>query len=104
MTLTPSTFTLTQGMSAVSGTVVLDAMTNTVSFIPSIFLTEGLAYRATVTTGAHSASGAALTMDHAWTFTTIAAIPPAVTSVTPLENSINVVAGHGIVRFQQISQ
>lgn len=75
-TLTTTSFTLTTGTPAVAiaGTVVPSG-TNAV-FWPSLQLTAGLVYTATVTTAAKSAEQVALAAPHSWSFTTGATLAP----------------------------
>jgi hypothetical protein len=88
-TLTTASFTLKQGLTAVTGTVALNAVTNTATFSPTAPLSAGLVYTATVTTAAKDTGGLSLAANYVWTFTT-ASTPPTVLSVTPLNNAINV--------------
>jgi hypothetical protein len=71
-TITNLTFTLKQGLNNVSGVVTLDPLTNTATFAPLLPLGVGLAYVATVSTGAKALDGKALAVAHSWTFTTAA--------------------------------
>jgi hypothetical protein len=71
-TLTPTTFTVKQGATSVTGAVILDGPTNTATFSPAAPLGVGLLYTATVTTGAKDLGGVGLAADHTWTFTTAA--------------------------------
>ena len=89
LTISTLTFTLKQGLTTVSGAVALNGPTNTATFTPAAPLTNGLVYTATITTGARDTGGLALAMNFVWTFTTASA-PPTVTSVTPLNNAMNV--------------
>ena len=70
-TLNTSTFTLTAGGgAAVAGTVTYNSGTNTATFTPAAALAPSTTFTATVSTGAQSASGAALAANDTWTFTT----------------------------------
>ncbi|MDB4986630.1 MAG: hypothetical protein JWN04_1808 [Myxococcaceae bacterium] len=80
-TLNATTFTVKQGATPISGLVSYDAATNTATFSPTLSLSPGLVYTATVTTGAKDASGLALAADYAWDFTT--AVRPTVVSTLP---------------------
>jgi O-glycosyl hydrolase len=87
-TITGSTFTLTpQGGSAIVATVTYAATVATLT--PNAPLANNTTYTATITTGVTSSAGTALTANHTWTFTTVAATtqPPQVTGVTPLSGS-----------------
>jgi O-glycosyl hydrolase len=79
-TLTTSTFTLTGGGGAVTGTVTY--ANSVATFTPSATLAYNTQYTATITTGAQSSTGAALAANYTWTFTTAASVPT-VTAVTP---------------------
>lgn len=80
LTLTTSTFTLMNGVTPVLGTV--SYVGTTATFNPSVDLLPGITYTATITTGAKSVGGIALSSDHVWTFTTSNA--PTVLSTDPL--------------------
>jgi hypothetical protein len=67
-TINASTFTLTQGATAVTGTVTYAGTTAT--FTPSAVLGANLAYTARIKTGAKDLSGDALAADIVWNFTT----------------------------------
>jgi hypothetical protein len=71
-TITDLTFTVTQGLMPVAGTVTFDALTDTASFTPDAVLGLGLLYEATVTTGAEDLGSTPLAADHVWSFTTAA--------------------------------
>ena len=71
LTINASTFTLTQGTTAVSGIVAYAGTTAT--FTPSVALAEGIAYTATISTGAKDLAGNALATNTVLSFTTIAA-------------------------------
>jgi hypothetical protein len=75
-TITSSTFTVSQGTTAVAGTVSYSGTTAT--FTPSSALVGGKVYTATITTGAKDLAGNALAASKVWSFTTLA--PVAVTS------------------------
>ncbi|MDX6183660.1 Ig-like domain-containing protein [Flavobacterium sp. Fl-77] len=72
--ITTATFTLKQGTTTIPGTVSYSG--NTASFNPTNALALGQIYTATITNGAKSASGTALTADYVWNFTTVL-LPPA---------------------------
>ncbi len=74
--ITPSSFTLTQGGSPVSGSVSYDAGTQTATFTPSGNLAYSTSCTATLTTGVQDSEGVALASSSSWSFTT-AAPPPA---------------------------
>ena len=90
-TLSTTTFVVKQGAANVSGTVTVDAATNTALFTPSALLTKNVLYTATITTGAKDLGGVALATDHTWSFTTATvATPPTVIATTPLDLAVNV--------------
>lgn len=68
-TITSSTFNLKQGTTSIAGTVTYSG--NMATFTPSVSLTGGTAYTATVTTGVKDAAGNALAANFTWNFTTI---------------------------------
>src|SRR5208283_2167921 len=85
-TITNQTFTVTQGGTAVSGTVTYSGVTAV--FTPASNLTPGVTYTATITTGATDATltGNPLQNNYPWQFTTAAAIdttPPRVSLTVP---------------------
>jgi len=89
------TFTLatTTGATAVPGTVIYDASSNTAIFTPTAALTASRQDAATVTTAAESAQGNALPANYAWSFTTgtaANAVAPTVTSTNPVNAAVNV--------------
>ena len=88
--LTGSTFTLSQGTTAVTGVVANSTDGLSATFTPSSNLAANRAYTATITTGATSAAGAALAVAYTWTFSTGAAADtqaPSVTSTNPTSGS-----------------
>src|SRR5437588_5499975 len=68
LTITPVTFTLQQGTTAVAGTVSYAGVTAT--FKPVRTLAPHTTYTATVTTGARDLAGNALAANFVWSFTT----------------------------------
>jgi hypothetical protein len=68
LTLNNTTFSLKQGNSDIAGKVTYSGTAAT--FIPTSFLTAGLGYTATITTGAKDLAGNALATSTAWGFTT----------------------------------
>ncbi|HEY4188622.1 MAG TPA: ice-binding family protein [Polyangia bacterium] len=71
-TLSTTTFTLKQGAIAVPGQVNYLPGSAMVTFTPTVPLTLGLTYTATLTTGVQDVAGAPLASDHVWSFTTAA--------------------------------
>jgi hypothetical protein len=81
-----ATFTLTgPGTTAVAGVVTYSASSNTAIFTPTITLTLGTIYTATITTGATDVYGVGLASSFVWAFTTGTSlcVPPAVASEIP---------------------
>jgi hypothetical protein len=79
LTITSSTFQLTQGGNAVAGALTYDANTFTATLTPTVPLLPSTSYVATVTSGATDLAGDPLGATGAanpWTFTTAAAIVP----------------------------
>src|SRR5439155_13604898 len=68
LTITPGTFTLKQGTTAVAGTVSYAGVTAT--FTPASALAPLTKYTVTVTTGARDLAGNALASNFVWSFTT----------------------------------
>jgi O-glycosyl hydrolase len=94
-TITSSTFTLTaQSGASVSGAVTYAGQVAT--FTPNASLSYGTTYTATITTGAQSAQGAALSANDSWSFTTVAAPAPTVTAATPANASTGVAIGTSV--------
>jgi hypothetical protein len=73
LTVTTTTFTLTQGGAAVPGTVTYAGLV--AIFKPTSNLTALTTYTATITTGAKDLAGNALAADKVWSFTTLAVLP-----------------------------
>ncbi|MDQ2840258.1 MAG: Ig-like domain-containing protein [Acidobacteriota bacterium] len=79
LTITNSTFQLTQGGNAVAATLAYDSITFTATLTPTVALLPNTTYTATVTSGATDLAGDPLGTNGApdpWTFTTAAAIVP----------------------------
>ena len=72
-TITSTTFTLKQGTTVVTGTVAYSG--TTAAFTPSVILTAGTVYTATITTGAKDIAGNALATNTVRTFTTAGTAP-----------------------------
>jgi hypothetical protein len=86
VTLTPETFTLKQGSTAVSGNVSYSGVTAV--FTPSSVLAETSEFTATITTSAKDLAGNAVANNNVWSFTTGAApdvIKPTVTAMVPAD-------------------
>ena len=87
-TLNAATFTV----SGIAGSITYSGTTAT--FTPTSPLAYSTTYTATITTGARSATGAAMASNVSWTFTTAPippdVTPPALTSTFPARNATNV--------------
>jgi uncharacterized protein (TIGR03437 family) len=96
-TISTATFTLTQGITSVSGVVTYVGTTAT--FAPSSGLIADAPYTATITTGAEDLSGNALAAKYVWTFNTGSSIdttPPTVTSTIPANGALGVTVGSNV--------
>lgn len=90
-TINTTTFTLTDGVNPIAGTVFYSGTTAT--FAPSADLAHSTEYTATITTGATDVAGNALAADYVWTFTTMEQgdiTPPMVVDVSPDNLSTNI--------------
>jgi hypothetical protein len=85
-TLNSSTFKVTQGVTAVAGTISYTG--STVSFVPANPLLTNKIYTVTISTGAKNSLDTPMTADYTWNFTTD--MVPAVTATNPMNNAINV--------------
>lgn len=88
-TINTGTFTLRNGTTSVTGTISYSGLTAT--FQPTTNLASGTIYTATITIGAKNMAGIALVENYVWSFTTVVAIPPTVTSTDPVNNATGVV-------------
>ncbi|MDO9260367.1 MAG: Ig-like domain-containing protein, partial [Flavobacteriaceae bacterium] len=70
----PSTFTLKQGTTTITGSVLYSGLIAT--FTPSSPLISNTVYTATITTAAKNLAGNSLANDYVWTFTTVASSGP----------------------------
>jgi hypothetical protein len=87
-TINATTYTLKQGTTAVSGTVLYSG--NTAIFTPTSPLAANTEYTATVSKAATNLDNNALTSDYTWKFTTGALIAPTVTSTDPINGTTGV--------------
>ncbi|MGV8815214.1 MAG: Ig-like domain-containing protein [Gelidibacter sp.] len=87
-TINTSTFTLTQGTTAVVGAVTYSSQT--VSFDPTNDLTSNTEYTATITTGTKNTEGTAIEGNYTWKFTTGTSVAPKVVSTDPINNATGV--------------
>ena len=86
-TINATTFTLMgPGATVVTGSV--NYAGNTATFTPAAVLANNTLFTATITTGAEDPTGAPLSVNFVWTFTT--APPPAVTATVPAGHATNV--------------
>jgi ketosteroid isomerase-like protein len=86
-TITGATFKVTgPGATSVAGAVTYSGSTAT--FTPAAILANSTLFTATITTGAKDPTGAPLTANFVWTFTT--APPPTVVSTVPLNGAVGV--------------
>ncbi len=88
LTLNATSFTLMQGATIVTGAVTYSG--STAFFTPTIALLPNTLYTATITTGARNVAGTQLANNYVWTFTTGAAVAPAVISTDPVNNATGV--------------
>ncbi len=86
LTINNTTFTLKEGSNIISGAVTYTGIV--ASFKPTLALSAGKTYTATITTGAKDLSGVSIVSNYIWTFTT--AINPIVVSTDPANNAIGV--------------
>lgn len=90
-TITTATFLLNQGMIAITGAVTYTG--TTAKFTPSVNLTAGTIYTATITTGAKDLLGNPIAANYIWNFTTGSAldiVAPTVISTDPADLATNV--------------
>lgn len=84
--ISASTFTLSKGTTAVSGTVTYTGTTAT--FTPAALLDASAEYTATITSGAKSSMGRLLASNMVWSFTTVGL--PVAGTTDPLNNATSV--------------
>jgi len=96
-TITASTFTLTgPGNTSVQGAVGYNAGTSVATFTPAANLAYNTAYTATLSPSIMSSGGVALSAPYTWSFTTVAAPVPTVTTTAPANGAASVNAGNAI--------
>jgi hypothetical protein len=96
-TITPATFTLRKGQTAVNGAVSYSGVTAV--FAPATNLSANTLYTATITTGAKDSAGRNLANDYVWSFTTGAtldAIPPNAISTVPVNLATGVATNSAV--------
>lgn len=91
-TLDPTTFTVTEGETNISGVVTYSAPSRTAFFSPAAVLGTSLVYTATITTGAKS-GGVGIATNYIWYFTAAPTGPPTVIATTPTNGAVNVSVG-----------
>ena len=99
LTLTPATFILMQGATAIAGTVTYAAINSNAVFTPSSNLALNSLYTATVTTGAKDQAGNAMAANYSWNFTTGSTadtLSPNVISTNPTDKATNVALNHTV--------
>jgi len=95
-TINTGTFTLTGPSGAVAGTVSYNATTFIATFTPSVSFTNGATYTATIAASVTDSLGGPLGTPYTWSFTTVTAGVPTVTSVTPTSGATNVDAANAV--------
>jgi O-glycosyl hydrolase/methionine-rich copper-binding protein CopC len=95
-TINPSTFTLTGPSGVVAGAVTYNATTLTATLTPSASFAYGATYTATIAAGVTDSLGGPLGTPYTWSFTTVKATVPTVTSVTPTSGASNVNAANAV--------
>ncbi len=95
LSISATTFTVSDGVSAIFGAVTYVGTTAT--FTPSVDLVLGATYTATITTGASNVAGTPLANDFVWIFTTDASLAPIVILTNPLD------LANGVALNQQIT-
>jgi len=96
LTITSSTFTMTQGSASITGTVTYAG--TTASFKPSTSLATNTAYSATISTGVKDLSGNVLQTAFVWSFTTATSTSSCAQTAVSLGTAANfeVLAGSGV--------
>lgn len=93
LTITETTFTLSQGTNPIAGTISYSG--SLASFVPTTSLVLGNTYTATITTGAKSATGVSLANDYVWTFNSTATTGPAGINLGSAD-AFGILAGVGV--------
>jgi uncharacterized repeat protein (TIGR02543 family) len=89
-TITKTTFTISQGGTAISGTVAPTANAAVYTFTPDVPLLPFVVYTGNITTGAADKFHTALVSNYSWTFTTI---PQVTLSTAPAAGGVTTGAG-----------
>jgi len=110
-TINATTFTLSQGSTAVAGSVTYSG--NTATFNPTNDLAGNTVYTASITTGAMDAAGNALATTRTWSFTTMATVevvswatqvwPIIQSRCTPCHGSSGGLGGVNMGNYAQVS-
>jgi O-glycosyl hydrolase len=96
-TITASTFTLTgPGNTSVQGTVAYNAGTSVATFTPAANLSYNTTYVATLSTSIMSSTSVALATAYTWSFTTVAAPVPTVSTTVPTSGATSVNIGNAL--------
>ncbi len=96
-TITGSTFTLTgPGNASVQGNVSYNAGTSVATLTPTGNLFNNTLYTATISTSVMSSGEVPLTALYTWSFTTVAATPPTVTTTVPANGATGVNVGNAL--------
>lgn len=93
LSLTATTFVVSQGSTPVSGTVAAGADGTTAIFTPTNTLEGNTVFTGKITTKAKASAGKALASEHTWSFTTGATAdktPPMVNATNPVSNGTGV--------------
>lgn len=90
LTITTTTFTVTDGTTDIAGTVALSADGLTATFTPTSDFAADTTFTATITTGAKDLNGKALAVDKVWSFTTGSTLSPTVSSTFPADAATDV--------------
>lgn len=88
LTINATTFTVKQGTTPFTGTVIYNGSTAT--FTGTVAFTANTIYTATITTGAKNLAGTGLSSDYVWTFATGTSLASTVISTDPVTNAVNV--------------
>jgi hypothetical protein len=89
LTINATNFMIKQGSTPITG--VISYSGTTASFSPTSAFSANTVYSATLTTGVKNVSGAPLTSNYVWSFTTGTLTAPTVISTDPINNATGVV-------------
>lgn len=88
LTINGTTFMLKQGVNVITGLVAYSG--TRASFTPSVPLSTGKVYTATITNSAKNMAGTNMVSNYVWSFTTVAGSIPSVISTDPANLAVNV--------------